>query len=45
VLIDLVAEITGDSRFDAYLAAKEALETQTHIRHFAHKYGHSDSPN
>jgi uncharacterized phage-associated protein len=44
VLIDLAAEIAGDSRFEAYLAAKEALETQTHIRHFAHKYGPANSP-
>jgi uncharacterized phage-associated protein len=44
VTIDLAAEIEGDTKFEAYLAAKEALETKAHIRYFASKYGKSDNP-
>jgi uncharacterized phage-associated protein len=42
VSIDLAAEIASDDKFEAYLAAKEAMETKIHIRHFAQQHGKTD---
>ncbi len=43
VLIDLAAEVSEGPKFDAYLAAKEALERKAHIHYFANQYGHTDT--
>lgn len=43
VSIDLAAEISDDHKFEAYLAAKEALERKAHIHHFASQHGNADT--